>query len=135
MKARRADQRAGRLPVYIMRWGRGRLGGSGLCLQMAQRAWSYGRTVKLRDGDRKSRTLINYYPPREGVAPEDQVCTAPPSEDTEDYKRYVLGDLDDAAEDRLSRTGDVSGGDRANQELMRDLHLPEFCRSWRNACT
>lgn len=48
--------------VLAMRYGRGRLGGSGVILAAIQRARFHGRRIKPMEGDLKSRTLAGYYP-------------------------------------------------------------------------
>lgn len=108
-------------PAAVIRWGRGRLGGSSKLIYLAQRARSQGRQVLLRDGDLKSSTLYGYYP---------DACTRPPSENIADFKQWVMDDFDEMAEDRVSRIYDVSGGDRVLQELLQDLNLPTFCVSF-----
>ena len=57
------------------------------------------------------------------------VCTVPASADPADFRRWVLEDLDRMVTDRISRELDVSGGSDSMEDLMRDLRLPEFCRS------
>lgn len=119
--------------AYVARYGRGRLGGSGLLLQLAQRALWQGRAVRLLDCDLKSQTLSTYYPAVPcgsggGVDGAGRLCTSPRSEDAADVKAFVLSDLDRLTADRISRLLDVSGGDSVLQDLLRDLELPAFCR-------
>src|SRR6185437_9526311 len=75
--------------------------------------------VKPMDGDLKSRTLFNHYP-ADG-------CSCPESENNATFKAWILAELDQMAEDRVSRVVDISGGDRVLQELLQDLHLGGFC--------
>lgn len=105
-------------PVYVARWGRGRIGGTGALMLLGQRARASGRHVVFRDGDLKSSTLHAFY---------GEECSRPPSLDGADFSRWVLEDLDAMAEDRVSRLLDVSGGSSSVEDLLRDLELPEFC--------
>ena len=114
----------GRKPVLMVRSGRGRLGGSGMLLYAIQRARAQGRRVKPMDGDLKSHTLADYY-----LNDSTDGCSAPGSENTATFKDWVLGELDQMAEDGISRVIDISGGDRVLQELLQDLHLSTFCDS------
>lgn len=109
-----------RRPVYVARGGRGRNGGTSVLLLFGQRAMAQGRKVKFLDGDLKSSTLSTFYP---------KACSVPPSLDGADFLNWVLEDLDDMAEDRISRELDVSGGSSSVEEVLRDLDLPAFCES------
>lgn len=114
--------------VLMQRHGRGRLGGSGAILTFMQRARFHGRRIKPLEGDLKSRTLASYYPSH---APDGKPildgASMPRSDSFGDFKGWVTDTMDDMAEDRISRVLDVSGGDRAMQELLADLSLPAFC--------
>jgi len=44
-------------PVYMAKWGRGRLGGTGALMVLGQHAEAHGRPVRWMDGDLKSGTL------------------------------------------------------------------------------
>ena len=120
-------------PAYVARYGRGRLGGSGFLLALAQRAMWQGRAVKLLDGDLQSATLSGYYPPPrepDGAVDEGKprLCTSPGSDSAPVVKAWVMDDLAAMHEDRTSRLLDVSGGDSVLQDLLRDLQLPDYCR-------
>lgn len=104
--------------VYMARWGRGRLGGTGALMALGQRAEAQGRPVRWLDGDLKSGTLSAFYGDR---------CSRAPSEDTADFRDWIMGDLDDLVLDRQSRALDVSGGSSSMEELLRDMELPAFC--------
>ena len=104
--------------VYMARWGRGRLGGTGALMVLGQRAEAQGRPVRWLDGDLKSGTLSAFYGDR---------CSRAPSEDAVDFRDWIMGDLDDLMLDRQSRALDVSGGSSSMEELLRDMELPAFC--------
>ena len=114
--------------VLAMRYGRGRLGGSGVILAAIQRARFHGRRIKPMEGDLKSRTLTSYYPSH---APDGRPildgATMPRSENLGDFKTWIGDTMDDMAEDGISRALDISGGDRVMQELLADLSLAAFC--------
>lgn len=114
--------------VLMQRHGRGRMGGSGAILTFMQRARFHGRRIKPLEGDLKSRTLASYYPSH---APDGQPildgASMPKSDSFGDFKGWITDTMDEMAEDRISRALDVSGGDRAMQELLADLSLPAFC--------
>lgn len=114
--------------VLAMRYGRGRLGGSGVILTAIQRARFHGRRIKPMEGDLKSRTLASYYPSH---APDGRPIldgsTMPRSENLGDFKSWIGDNMDDMAEDGISRALDISGGDRVMQELLADLSLAAFC--------
>ena len=105
-------------PVYMARWGRGRLGGTGALMVLGQRAEAQGRPVRWLDGDLKSGTLSAFYGDR---------CSRAPSEDAVDFRDWIMADLDDLMQDRQSRALDVSGGSSSMEELLRDMELPSFC--------
>lgn len=109
---------ASKKPVYMARWGRGRLGGTGALMVLGQRAEAQGRPVRWLDGDLKSGTLSAFYGER---------CSRAPSEDAVDFRDWIMGDLDDLMQDRQSRALDVSGGSSSMEELLRDMELPSFC--------
>lgn len=109
---------ASKKPVYMARWGRGRLGGTGALMVLGQRAEAQGRPVRWLDGDLKSGTLSAFYGDR---------CSRAPSEDAVDFRDWIMGDIDELVEDRQSRILDVSGGSSSMEELLRDMELPSFC--------
>jgi len=112
----------------MQRHGRGRLGGSGAILAFIQRARFHGRRIKPMEGDLKSPTLASYYPSQ---TPDRQPildgASMPRSDSFGDFKSWIGDAMDDMAEDGISRALDVSGGDRAMQELLADLSLAAFC--------
>ena len=109
---------ASKKPVYMAKWGRGRLGGTGALMVLGQRAEAQGRPVRWLDGDLKSGTLSAFYGDK---------CSRAPSEDAVDFRDWIMGDLDDLMQDRQSRALDVSGGSSSMEELLRDMELPAFC--------
>lgn len=109
---------AAKKPVYMARWGRGRLGGTGALMVLGQRAEAQGRPVRWLDGDLKSGTLSAFYGNR---------CSRAPSEDAVDFRDWIMGDLDELTQDRQSRALDVSDGSSSMEELLRDMELPSFC--------
>ena len=110
-------------PVMVIKHSRGRLGGTTTLLAIAQRAMSYGRRVQIIDGDLKSQTMMNYYPPgTEGGA------IVPAGNDVIAFKELLLEQLDAMTSDRVSRVVDVSGGARDIEEVISDLDPSEFCR-------
>lgn len=114
--------------VLMQRHGRGRLGGSGVVLALMQRAHFHGRRVKPLEGDLKSRTLASYYPSHTPDGrPIPDGASMPRSDSFGDFKGWIGNEMDDMAEDGISRALDVSGGDRAMQELLADLDLAVFC--------
>ena len=114
--------------VLMQRHGRGRLGGSGVVLTVMQRARFQGRRIKPMEGDLKSRTLAGYYPSHTPDGkPILDGASMPKSDSFGDFKGWVTDTMDTMAEDRISRALDISGGDRAMQELLADLSLPVFC--------
>lgn len=109
-------------PVLIVKYCRGRLGGSALLLAIIQRARWSGREVIAIDGDEASKTLRSYYPAgRPGAA------TIPPGADAVDFKDLMLGEMAAMVTDRKSRVVDFSGGSRDMDEVMFELNLPSFC--------
>lgn len=115
----------------VIRYGRGRTGGStGLDL-MVQRARYQGRRVKPLDGDLRSRTLSTLYPSldEKGRRIEDG-ATSPPTDELPDIKAWLSAEFDEMVGQGVSRVLDLSGGDRVIQEYTRDLELIPFCRDF-----
>jgi hypothetical protein len=105
----------------VVRFGRGRLGGTTYLDALAQRARLSGREVILVDADVRNPSLSRLYPEARvlaGATPQD-------------FRAVVLSVLDELAArpEPVSALIDIGGGqDRALIELMRDLNLSEFCR-------
>ena len=115
-------------PCLLIRAGRGRTGGStGLDLAI-QRARHGGRRVKPLDGDLRSKTLSGLYPAADGEGkPLLDGASAPETDELPDIKKWLSGEFDSMATERVSRALDLSGGDRVMQEYVRDLALGQFC--------
>jgi hypothetical protein len=105
----------------VVRFGRGRLGGTTYLDALAQRARLVGREVILVDADVRNPSLSRLYPEARvsaGAAPQD-------------FRAVMLSVLDELAgrPGPISALVDIGGGqDRAMIELLRDLSLSEFCR-------
>jgi hypothetical protein len=110
-------------PVMVMKHSRGRLGGTTALLTIAQRAMWHGRDVQIIDGDLKSQTLMNYYPPgTKGGA------IVPTGSDVIAFKDLMLEQMDQMVADGVSRVVDVSGGARDIEGVIAELDPSEFCR-------
>jgi hypothetical protein len=110
-------------PVMVMKHSRGRLGGTTALLLISQRAMWGGRKVQIIDGDLKSQTLMNYYPP----GPEGGAII-PAGNDILAFKDLLLEQMDAMVTDRVSRVVDVSGGARDIEGVIAELDPSEFCR-------
>ena len=116
-------------PVLAIRRGRGRLGGSLFLDLLIQRARHAGRRVQPLDGDLRSRTLATLYPPADAKnQPIRDGASCPVSEELPDMKEWMLEQLDDMADSRVSRALDLGGGERVIPEFVRDLSLTTYCR-------
>jgi hypothetical protein len=105
----------------LVRFGRGRLGGTTYLDALAQRARLAGREVILVDADLRNPSLSRLYP--EARVPTDG--------SPEDFRRLMLEVLDALAgrPGPVSALVDIGGGqDRAMGDLIRDLSLAEFCQ-------
>ncbi|MDO9711768.1 hypothetical protein [Paracraurococcus lichenis] len=118
-----APSTARRVPTgkkLLVRFGRGRLGGTTYLDALAQRARLAGREVILLDADVRNPSLSRLYPEARvpaGAAPGD-------------FRAAMLAVLDELAgrPGPVSALVDIGGGqDRAMIELLRDLSLSEFC--------
>lgn len=115
----------------LVRYGRGRTGGSTTLDVIVQRARHQGRRVKPLDGDLRSRTLSLLYPSvDENGRPILDGATAPPTDELPDIKAWLSAEFDLMVEEGVSRVLDLSGGDRVIQEYVRDLDLVPFCRDF-----
>ncbi len=116
-------------PVLAIRRGRGRLGGSLFLDLLIQRARHAGRRVRPLDGDLRSRTLAMLYPAVDAKnQPVQDGASSPKSEELPDMKEWMLEQLDEMAESRVSRVLDLGGGERVIPEFVRDLSLTTYCR-------
>lgn len=84
--------------------------------------------MKPMDGDLRSQTLRSLYPASDpqGRPIEDGV-SCPASEELPEMKAWILKNLDEMAEDRVSRGLDLGGGERVIPEFVRDLSLTSYC--------
>ena len=115
-------------PVLAIRRGRGRLGGSTFLDLLIQRARHAGRRMKPMDGDLRSQTLRSLYPATDAKGlPIVDGASFPTSEELPDMKIWMLKNLDEMAEDRVSRGLDLGGGERVIPEFVRDLSLTSYC--------
>ena len=126
-----ASSAEARSPRLVIRAGRGRTGGStGLDL-IIQRTRHQGRRVKPLDGDLRSRTLSELYPPADDKGkPIRDGASCPKTDELPDIKDWLSGELDSMVQEQVSRVLDLSGGDRVMQEYVRDLALMDFCRDF-----
>jgi len=121
MIALSCDVQAARRPALVIKYCRGRLGGSAFLLSLIQRARSVGRKVVVIDGDEASRTVREHYPSGPDAA------LVPAGTDIADFKQLMLEQLERMVEDRISRVVDISGGSRDLDEVLIDLDLSAFC--------
>ncbi len=122
---------AARRPVCAVRFGRGRLGGSmGMDLYI-QRARFHGRRVKPLDGDLRSRTLSTLYPAQaaDGSLIQDG-ASMPRSEETADYKQWLIPEFEQMVVEGVSRAIDLGGGERVMQEFVRVFPLSSYCEDF-----
>ena len=114
---------------WVIRGGRGRVGGSTFLDFIIQRSRRRGRRVKPLDGDLRSRTLSALYPTSDMAgAPMADGASSPASEDLAANKDWLTGELDASVDDGACRVVDFGGGDRVIQEYGSDLRLGDFCR-------
>lgn len=110
---------------WLVRGGRGRVGGSSFLDYVIQRARHNGRQVKPLDGDLRSRTLSELYPPGGPLAAD--AASSPPSEDIGAIKSWFEDELDASVGDSMCRAVDFGGGDRVLQDYGHELKIGEFC--------
>src|SRR5438270_3414790 len=104
-------------PIFLVGFGRGRVGKSTFCRLVLDRAHHAGRqTVLAADGDR-SQTLASYYPS----------ALKPDSAEDEDVGKFLTNILDKIALERVSVVLDLGGGDKSLATYGRQLELVEFC--------
>jgi hypothetical protein len=108
-------------PALVIKYCRGRLGGSAFILGLVQRARAAGRKVIVIDGDEASKTVRQYYPSGPDAA------LVPAGTEIADFKQLMLEQLEQMVEDRISRVVDVSGGSRDLDEVLIELDLSVFC--------
>lgn len=105
----------------LVRFGRGRLGGTTYLDAIAQRAIQAGRKVILVDADVRNPSLSKLYP-------DARVPAGGSPEDFAELMVGVLGDLADH-DGPVSVLVDIGGGqDRAMGDFIRDLNLTGFCQ-------
>lgn len=109
-------------PALVIKYCRGRLGGSAFILGLVQRARAAGRNVIVIDGDEASKTVREYYPRGPDAA------LVPAGTEIADFKQLMLEQLERMVEDRISRVVDISGGSRDLDEVLIDLDLSVFCQ-------
>jgi hypothetical protein len=120
-EANAAVRRTSSEKKLLVRFGRGRLGGSTYLDALAQRACLAGRKVILVDADVRNPSLSRLYP----------TARVPAGGSPEDFRRLMLEVLDELAGQLgpVSALVDIGGGqDRAMGDLIRDLSLAEFCQ-------
>ncbi|WP_043339911.1 hypothetical protein [Belnapia moabensis] len=104
----------------VVRFGRGRLGGTTYLDALAQRAMQAGREVILVDADVRNPSLSKLYP-------NARVPAGGSPEEFAEMMAEVLGELADYP-GPVSLLVDIGGGqDRAMAEFIRDLNLVGFC--------
>lgn len=118
----------------IIRFGRGRLGGTTYLDALAQRAIGEARTVLVVDADVRNPSLSKMYPPAVdadgkpipgtgAVVPEDEG-----SEAFDAMMKRVLSDLS-TQPGPISAVVDIGGGqDRTMADFIRDLNLIRYCK-------
>ena len=117
-------------PWWVVRCGRGRVGGSTFLNFLVDWGRHRGRRVKPLDGDLRSRTLTSLYPAVTIDGTHDQdAAVSPVSEELIDNKTWFTTELDASVEDGVCRAVDFGGGDRVIQEYGADLRIGDFCES------
>lgn len=126
-----SDGSSGQLsPWWLIRCGRGRVGGSTFLNFVIEWGRHQGRRVKPLDGDLRSRTLTSLYPPVRGDCSKDaDAAVSPRSEELIDNKAWFTAELDACVEDGVCRAVDFGGGDRVIQEYGADLRIGDFCEA------
>lgn len=116
---------------WLIRGGRGRVGGSTFLDFVIQWFRRRGGRVKPLDGDLRSRTLTALYPSSDasGSLIQDG-ATSPTSEDLAANKAWLGSELDDSVEDGVCRVVDFGGGDRVIQEYGSDIRIGDFCHAY-----
>jgi hypothetical protein len=105
----------------VVRFGRGRLGGTTYLDALAQRAMQAGREVILVDADVRNPSLSRLYPAA-------RVPAGGSPEDFAEMMTEVLGELSNHP-GPVSVLVDIGGGqDRALSDFIRDLNLAGFCQ-------
>lgn len=117
-------------PWWLVRCGRGRVGGSTFLNFAIEWGRNHGRRVKPLDGDLRSKTLTSLYPAKDGDGmPNQDAAVSPASEELIDNKAWFTAELDASVEDGVCRAVDFGGGDRVIQEYGADLRVGDFCKS------
>jgi len=115
----------GRRAILIVKYCRGRLGGSAWELTVVQRARAAGREVIVIDGDEVSKTMRTYYPTGSPGA-----ALVPDGSDVAAFKELMLEQMTLMAADGKARVVDVSGGSRDLDDVLAELDLPVFCQDY-----
>lgn len=115
---------AGRVPVLMVRHGRGRTGGTTFADFVIQRARLAGRQVLIGDGDRRNASLAGLYPPGSAGG-----ASQPASDETPDVKEWLRNLVAQMATAQSSLVLDLGAGDQALAETCRELDLAAFCES------
>ncbi len=110
--------------VCVIRYGRGRTGGSTGIDYAVQLCRSEGRPILVADGDLRNPTIAGLYPPG---TPGGAV--QPPTGEMPDQKDFITASLSRAISEQSSIAFDMGGGDRSMQEYCRDLGLVELCEA------
>lgn len=117
-------------PWWLVRCGRGRVGGSTFLNFAIEWGRNRGRRIKPLDGDLRSKTLTALYPATAGDGtPNQDAAVSPKSEELIDNKAWFTAELDASVEDGVCRAVDFGGGDRVIQEYGADLRIGDFCAS------
>jgi hypothetical protein len=114
-----------RRATLIVKYCRGRLGGSAWELTVVQRARAAGREVIVIDGDEASKTMRTYYPTGSPGA-----ALVRDGRDVAAFKELMLEQMTLMAADGTSRVVDVSGGSRDLDDVLAELDLPVFCQDY-----
>jgi len=94
-------------PWWLIRCGRGRVGGSTFLNFAIEWGRHRGRRVKPLDGDLRSRTLTALYPAIKGDGtPDADAAVSPSSEELIDNKVWFTAELDASVEDGVCRAID-----------------------------
>ncbi len=87
--------------------------------------------MKPLDGDLRSRTLSTLYPAQaaDGSLIQDG-ASVPRSEETADYKQWLIPEFEQMVVEGVSRVIDLGGGERVMQEFVRVFPLSSYCEDF-----
>jgi hypothetical protein len=111
-------------PVLVVRFGRGRSGGSTVLDWMIQRARHAGRDIIIGDGDMQNATLSSYYPENKPGG-----ALQPRSAEISDVTEWITTLSGDMVTRQASLILDLGGGDRIIAEHSQEMNLPEYCEA------